>query len=91
MRTISKRLCLTCPPVGTNVPRMAAKKRPELKIRFETFSALDRIRKAAKLDKRTVNQFVRLAAEEAAEKLVTTSKMKAGQLTDSGDPLSLNQ
>jgi len=67
------------------------KKRPEIKVRFETFSALDRVKRAAKIEKRTVNQFVRLAAEEAAEKIVTTSKAKAGQLTDPGDPLSLNQ
>ena len=75
--------------MGNIVTRMADKKRPELKVRFETFSALDRIRKAAKIDKRTPNQFVRIAAEAAAEKILTTPK--AEQLTDSSNPLSLNQ
>ena len=68
---------------------MADKKRPELKVRFETFAALGRIEKAAKLVKRTPNQFTKIAAEEAAEKILATAK--AGQLTDLSNPLSLNQ
>ena len=79
----------------------AAKKRPEIKVRFETFTALDRVKKAAKLEKRTVNQFVRIAAEDTAAKILTAERhsraaktlttSKAEQLTDLSNPLSLNQ
>ena len=71
--------------------KQPATKYPEVKVRFKTFAALDRIEKAARIAKRTRNEFVRIAAEEAAEKLVTASKNRPEQLIAEPDPLALNQ
>jgi len=79
---------LTFPKWGTKVPRMATRY-PEKKIRFKTFAALDRIAKAARIMKRSPNEFIRISAEEAAEKILTTSK--AEQLTVEAGRPALNQ
>ena len=48
--------------------------RPNINIRFDTKAQVKRIKHAAQQSKRSFNQFVVLAAESVAEKMLTSEK-----------------
>jgi uncharacterized protein (DUF1778 family) len=48
--------------------------RPNINIRFDTKAQVKRIKQAAQQSKRSFNQFVVLAAESVAEKMLTSEK-----------------
>jgi uncharacterized protein (DUF1778 family) len=64
--------------------------RPNHNIRFDSKAQVKRIKQAAQQSKRSFNQFVVLAVEHAAEKLLTSEK-GSEQLTTESKRLTLNQ
>lgn len=65
-------------------------KRPEAKIRFDTRIQKEKIVRAAKLRRWSLNTFVVEAADKAADKLVGTSN-SSEQLTEPSKQPALNQ
>jgi uncharacterized protein (DUF1778 family) len=63
--------------------------RPNINIRFDTKTQVERIRRAAKLRKWSFNQFVVDATHKEADKILTAEKPE--QLTVGADQPSLNQ
>lgn len=67
-----------------------ATQRPRVSVRFDAKAQLERITRAAKLRKWTINQFMIEASDREAVKLLTTEK-SSEQLTVKTDLPSLNQ
>ena len=70
---------------------MAPMKRPETRLRYESPAQKKRIERAAVLCKWSANQFIIDAAEKAAVKILTASKVQAEQLITEPERHSLNQ
>jgi uncharacterized protein (DUF1778 family) len=62
-----------------------------VRIRFESRTQVERIKKAAKLRKWSMNTFVVHASEEAAARIMTASKAAAEQLITEPEHQTLNQ
>lgn len=63
-------------------------KRPEINLRFESKGQLDRIRKAAKARKWSINTFVIDAADKAARLLTTDRSPEQLMVDSSRQPLN---
>jgi len=65
-------------------------KRPNINIRFDTKTQVERIRRAAKLRKWSFNKFVVDAAEGAADLELTKVQMKAEGMQFADDAVATN-
>ena len=66
-------------------------KQPNKLVRFDSKAQMERAKRAAKIRRWDLNQYIVFATEQLTEKDLATAKAESEQLINSSETLSLNQ